>query len=151
MSNQKFNLCRVIALVPTMVREALIYRYEPAHPLIYCQEITLAYRVQRGEATFPKGEVPVRVIGLHRDDACDVLFLSVNGYHHRPDGRRWALTLSVANHLEPAAAITRAVAQPFTPVKDRDSFRTRFHEAPLWVFRPTLNPRPARTRDLVAA
>jgi len=136
------NCCRVIGVIPSRERQRLLRRYAPAHLMVYAHHITLAYRVPRDQANFPKGEVTVRVIGMFRDERCDLLFLSVNGQHHRPDGRRYHLTLSVAEDLPPAQVLTRA-GNAFTPIEGGEVFRIRFQQAALRVDTPSYNLRLA--------
>lgn len=140
MSNSKRNTARVIGLLPTRVRQDLVRAYKPDHPMIYCHHVTYAYGVPKDQIALPQSESKIKVIGIYRDEKCDVLFVSVNGQPRRPDGKPFHITLSVAEDLPPAAALKRA-ANTFTPIPEGEVFLTRFQQARIQVDTPTLNPR----------
>lgn len=143
-SKAKRNRWRIIAEIPNNIRDRILQRFAPAHPVHYAKVITFAYDVD-DQFTFPSGNIEFSVLGRFRNDSADVLIVQAKRGSEVPilyradNNTPLAITLSVADGVSPREAIDQVDwddVEDF-PSDGRLRFTAPFCKKPLWKDKPT--------------
>lgn len=87
------DLWRIGAEISAQTREVLLRQFPPAHPLVFCDSITWAFKVTK-EYEFATAPQQAMVYGLYRTDDFDAILFTLDGLRFRPDGKRLHITTS---------------------------------------------------------
>lgn len=118
-------------------QKALLEAFPPNFKNVFCRSLTMAYKVT-DDFQFSKEDIPVEVYGYHQGDGHEAILVKLGhaGVKRRPDGRLYAITLSTAEGVPPAAA-GEIDPKKIKVLHNQHSFTVRFKAWPLWVTRPT--------------
>lgn len=131
---------RVVARLSREQRNFLLRRFTPTQRLIYCFNVTHAFRVPASFG-FDKGPANIQITGIHRTDRTELLLCTLNGHHARPDGRPYHITLAVADDASAKEAfeLFHKEMSPNVERFDGPILRSRLQWARLEVDTPTWN------------
>jgi hypothetical protein len=127
---------RIGAKVPASVRARLLEAWPARFPLVYCDSITWAYKVDDA-FEFPQGPLTCVVTGRHEGVDGEAFVVTLAGQDTRPDGKRLHITLSTAEGVQRATAGN--IQDRFIeriPLGEEVVFMTRLERFPLWKSKP---------------
>lgn len=143
----KFRDRWIISLpLPEEVREELLTKFEPAHPIVYCERLTMFYGVARGfKLDFDQAVVIIH--SYHRNINCDAFLCEVRAAgigdsNYQPlrrnesFRRRFHITLSTIRGVSPAIAGLPASMGGL----DDGSFTTALDPWPSLTIKPIRTP-----------